>query len=310
LSPANTGAGRVLVVGDVMIDIIARSEGPLVSGSDRRARILMRQGGSGANQAVWLAHYGVAVDFVGRVGAGDLAAQKAIFRRAGVTPWLIGDAQYETGRLIALIDRDGERSFLTDRAANEALEHRDITRAPIETAALMHLSGYSFFAPKPRAAVAAAMARAKALGIPVSIDPASAGFLREVGAEQFVAWTAGAGLIFPNRDEAEALTGSGDEEEQLRRLAALYPIVVIKRGAKGAQMAEGEVRWSLPAASCQALDTTGAGDAFVAAFLAERLRGSLPEHCLAQAIAAGSLATQSPGGRPAPPGLTGADNPA
>ena len=134
-------AGRVLVVGDVMIDVIVRAEGPPVAGSDRRARIEMRQGGSGANQAVWLAHFGAEVDFVGRVGACDAPDQEAIFRRAGVTPWLTGDPHRQTGRLVALIDATGERSFLTDRAANEALGYADIARAPIDAARLIHLSG-------------------------------------------------------------------------------------------------------------------------------------------------------------------------
>jgi sugar/nucleoside kinase (ribokinase family) len=293
-----SAAGRVLVVGDIMIDILVRAEGALVKGSDRRARIVLRQGGSAANQAVWLAHFGVGVDFVGRVGAADLAAQQALLRARGVTPWLAGDAERETGRLIALIDPDGERSFLTDRSANEELSLEDIAKAPVDEARAIHLSGYSFFAPTPRAAAIATMARAKASGIPVSIDPASASFLQEVGPQQFLSWTAGANMIFPNEDEAAILTGAGDAAEQMRLLAALYPVVAIKRGANGAQLAVGQKRWSLPAQAFHAVDTTGAGDAFIASFLANWLRGSGPERCLAEAIAAGSLATRTEGGRP------------
>jgi sugar/nucleoside kinase (ribokinase family) len=300
VNAATTNAARVLVVGDIMIDILVRSDGPLVAGSDRSARIFVRQGGSAANQAIWLARQGVAVDFVARVGAGDLAAQEEAFQRDGVKPWLVGDPRRETGRLIALIDANGERSFLTDRGANEALCIEDIARAPIEGAALIHLSGYSFFAQAPRAAVTAAMAKAKSLGAPVSIDPASAGFLREAGPQKFLEWTAGAHIVFPNADEAAALTGSTDAEAQLRLLAALYPMVVIKRGAAGAQLAVGDARWTLKAPPGEAIDTTGAGDAFVAAFLANWLRGSGPDLCLAGAIAAGSLATRSLGGRPTP----------
>jgi len=292
-------AGRVLVVGDVIIDLIVRAEGPPVPGSDRRARIEMRQGGSGANQAVWLAHFGAEVDFVGRVGAGDALEQEAIFRRAGVTPWLARDPDRQTGRLVALIDASGERSFLTDRAANEALEYPDIARAPVDAARLIHLSGYSFFAPGPREAVLATMARAAANHIPVSVDPASVSFLRETGVARFLASTAGARIIFPNADEAEALTGASDEDEQMRRLAALYPIAVVKRGARGAEMAEGDRRWRVAAEAVEALDATGAGDAFVGAFLACWLRGGERQRCLAEAVAAGSLATCSLGGRPA-----------
>ena len=102
---------------------------------------------------------------------------------------------HETGRLIALIDPDGERSFLTDRGANEALEAADIPDALIEGAALIHLSGYSFFAPSPRAAVLDVMRRAG--DKPISVDPASAEFLRELGADNFLSLDARRGNPVP-----------------------------------------------------------------------------------------------------------------
>ena len=115
---------RILVIGDVMTDIIVRPEGPLARGSDRRASIAFLPGGSAANQAAWLASFGVGVDFVGRVGAADVQSETARLKAVGVTPWLAGDAERPTGRLIALIDASGERSFLTDRGANDALRSR------------------------------------------------------------------------------------------------------------------------------------------------------------------------------------------
>ena len=103
---------------------------------------------------------------------------------------------------------------------------------------------------------------------PISIDPASAEFLREVGADKFLAWTRGAAILFPNEEEAAILAGSVDPETQCARLAARYPLVVIKRGAAGCEAAAGEKRWRVNAPKTEAIDTTGAGDAFVAAFLA------------------------------------------
>ena len=63
-----------------------------------------RPGGSGANQAVWLAHFGVAVDFVARIGAADRRRETARLAGAGGTSHLVGDARLETGRLVALVD--------------------------------------------------------------------------------------------------------------------------------------------------------------------------------------------------------------
>jgi sugar/nucleoside kinase (ribokinase family) len=287
---------RILVIGDVMTDVIVRPEGPIARGSDRRASITVQPGGSAANQAAWLASFGVSVDFVARVGAADLESETERLKAIGVTPHLVSDPIHETGRLIALIDAGGERSFLTDRGANEGLEARDIPDALIASASHINLSGYSFFAPSPRAAVLDVMRRAGEKS--VSIDPASAEFLREVGADNFLAWTQGATILFPNEEEAAILAGSDDLETQCARLASRYPLVVIKRGAAGAEAANGERRWRVDAPRIEAVDTTGAGDAFVAGFLAARITGADIQLALERAAAAGAAASTIVGGRP------------
>jgi sugar/nucleoside kinase (ribokinase family) len=292
----NRANPRILLIGDVMTDVIVRPEGPMAKGSDRRATIAVEPGGSAANQAAWLASFGVAVDFDARVGSSDVNAEAARLNQAGVTPHLIGDSERPTGKLVALIDPNGERSFFTDRGANDTLCPADIPDELIAGAELIHLSGYSFFAPSPRAAVLDVMRRAGAT--PVSVDPASAEFLREVGPEAFLAWSKGAAILFPNEDEAAVLTGAGDPETQCARLAALYPLVVLKRGASGAVAAAGAARWRVAAPAIEVVDTTGAGDAFVAAFLAARLQGAEIEVALKRAVAAGSTATRFVGGRP------------
>ena len=291
-------APRALVIGDVMTDYIVRLEGPIAVGSDRRAAIARRPGGSAANQAAWLAHFGAGVDFVGRVGAADRQRESELLREAGVEPALAGDARLETGRLIALVDPDGERSFLTDRGANDGLVAADIPDALIDGAAIIHLSGYSFVAPSPRAAMIDVIARA--VGRPIGVDPASAEFLREIGVGNFLAWTRGATMLFPNSDEAAVLAETEDHEAQAAFLAARYPLVVIKRGARGCEAIEGERRWRVAAPPARALDSTGAGDAFVAGFLAARLKGEPIAACLQQAVTAGAAATEFIGARPEP----------
>jgi sugar/nucleoside kinase (ribokinase family) len=299
MTRAATAPPRILVVGDIMTDIVVRPEGPLARGSDRRAAITIRPGGSAANQAAWLAHFGVAVDLVARVGAADSEREAERLRRSGVTPYLAGDEARETGRLIVLIDPDGERSFLTDRGANLALSAADIPDAAIANARLILLSGYSFFAQGPREAAMNVIARARRT--PVAVDPASAEFLREAGRENFLAWTKGVAILFPNSEEAAVLTGSDDPAVQCASLAALYPLVVVKRGADGAQAARGEERWRVGAPQVAALDTTGAGDAFVAAFLAARLAGSEIEDAMRRAADAGATASTILGGQPPGP---------
>src|SRR5690606_21243171 len=123
------------------------------------------------------------------------------------------------------------------------------------------------------------------------VDPASVGFLREVGAENFLRWTQGFGAIFANGDEALALTGSSDPNLQVQTLGRVYERVVLKRGAAGAALGNRRgVTLSLPAPPSEVVDSTGAGDAFAAAFIAAEIAGRDGEACLRAGIEAGARA--------------------
>ena len=295
-------AADILVVGDVMTDVIVRPHGPPVRGSDRAATIREAPGGSGANQAAWLGHLGVRVAFAGRVGAADAAAQAAGLRAHGVVPRLAADADLPTGILVTLLDPDGERSFLSDRAANTALCAADLPACLLDGARLLHVSGYSLFSEGPRAAVLALCAAAGQRGTPVTLDAASAGFLAEAGASAFLGWTTGVETLFANADEAAALTGEADPACQLAALSRHFSVVVLKRGADGAMaLARGGAAVAVAAPVVAAVDTTGAGDAFLAGFLAARLRGVELAGCLAAGAALGARAATLLGGRPNQP---------
>lgn len=290
---------RVLVIGDVMTDVIVRPEGPIVIGSDRRAEIRNRPGGSGANQAVWLAAAGVEVVFAARVGAPDKPAYEDYFRGRGVMPVLAGDADLPSGVLVTLLDPSGERSFLTDRGANLNLGAEGFPEDLFAGVGLVVVSGYSFFADGPRAAVQAVLKLARARRIAIGIDPASVGFLQEVGPQTFRDWVGAADWLFANESEAELLTGKTDVEEQVRELGRQFTQVVIKRGRLGAVIGgAGGIAHSLPAPLVEVVDTTGAGDAFAGGFIAALMAGEGLDACLARGIAAGGRAVQFVGGQP------------
>ena len=86
----------------------------------------------------------------------------------------------------------------------------------------------------------------------------------------------------------------------MRAFGGALPLIVIKRGAAGSEAAQGSRRWRVAARPVEAIDTTGAGDAFVAAFLAARLSGADIEAALERAAAAGAAASTTLGGRPIP----------
>jgi len=289
----------VLVIGDVMTDIIVRPEGPIVIGSDRRAEIRNRPGGSGANQAVWLASAGAEVLFAARVGAVDRPMYENYFRGRGVVPALAGDNELPSGVLVTLIDPDGERSFLTDRGANLNLGADDLPESLLDGMGLVLVSGYSFFAPGPRAAVQKLLAAARLRGVAIAIDPASTGFLAEVGPSLFLDWVGQADWLFANESEAEMLSGQADVAAQMVALGRQFTHVVIKRGRLGAALGGRDgVAISRPAPLVAVVDTTGAGDAFAAGFVAGLLAGADPADCLEQGIAGGVRAVQFVGGQP------------
>ncbi|MBC7291537.1 MAG: hypothetical protein H5T83_09445, partial [Actinotalea sp.] len=294
--PASTARrGVVVVVGDVIDDVVVRPLGPVTHDSDTRAVIVRREGGSGANTACWMAWAGAPVTFVGRVAAADVERHAAAMAAFGVDARLVADADRETGRIIILVDPDGARTMFTDRGANLALTAEDVPPGLVEDAALVHLSGYSFVEPGVREAALAVLARARAAGVPVSVDPNSAAFLREVGPAEFLAWTAGADLCLPNLDEARVLTGVADAEDAAVALSSSYGMVVVTCGAAGAVVAAGgRVLGTVAEEPVAAVDSTGAGDSFGAGFLAAWTSG---EHDPLAAAHAGARLARGAVGR-------------
>lgn len=298
--------GALLVVGDVVTDVIARHRGPLAAGTDTAAVIRRLPGGAGANVACWAAHAGCAdVRLLGRVGADAAAWHERELAAAGVRPRLVVDREVATGTVICLVDAGAaaERTFLTDSGASLRLGPADWSDALLDGVTRLHLSGYLLFTESSRALAGTALAAARARGVPVSLDPASAGFLAELGVDRVLAFAEGLDVLLPSRDEACLLTGLPDPADAAAKLSRLVPLVVAKAGADGALVARsGAVPTWIPAVPAEPRDTTGAGDAFTGAFLAALLAGAAPEEAAARGCRAGAEAVGRAGGRPPRPG--------
>ena len=292
------------MVGDVINDILVETAGAVVDGADNRAVIRVRPGGSAANQAAWLGWLGVDVVFAGRAGALDVELHRRELARFGVRAHLAADPVAATGSIVVLVGADGERTMITDRGANLRLQPADVPAELLDGVDLLHLTGYSLVAPGPRAVVRQVMAEAVRREVPFGIDPGSAAFLRELAPGAFLEWTRGAALCFPNRDEAEVLAGGEAAESSAppalaAALAPYYGAVVVKLGASGAVVASrGGPVASFPAHPAVVRDTTGAGDAFCAGFLASWLRGQDMVAAVDAAAATAAIAVSTLGGRP------------
>ncbi|MFJ3964386.1 carbohydrate kinase family protein [Streptomyces sp. NPDC090036] len=298
-----TGPGALLVVGDVVTDVVAIHPDPLAPATDTAARIRTLPGGAGANAACWAARTGSAeVRLLARVGAESARWHERALVDAGVRPRLVVDAQEPTGTVVALVGKDAERTFLTDSGASLRLCPADWAPSLLDGAAHLHLSGYLFFADSSRELAMVALRAARTRGVPVSVDPASAGFLAALGPQRFLDAVAGAEILLPNEDEARLLAGLPEPAGVSRAAAELsrrVPLVVVTRGAAGALIAErGRITAEVEAEQAEAVDSTGAGDAFTGGFLAARLEGADPAEAARAGCRAAALAVTRPGGRP------------
>jgi sugar/nucleoside kinase (ribokinase family) len=304
----------VVLLGDVMTDLVARLEGPLVPASDSPAQITVEGGGAAANTASWLAGLGARAVLLGRIG--DDAAGRAAadgLRAAGVEVRLAVDPRLATGTVVVLVEPGGERTMVPDPGANAALAVRDLPADVFVPGTHLHLSGYTLLKPGSRDAGLAALRLAREAGMTTSIDAASVGPLATVGARRFLDRIDGVDILFANRQEAVFLTAvfltgtaaKTDAEAAARVLAERCALAVVKLGADGALAVGRALKEAkdepivadayehVDAVALDpdaALDSTGAGDAFAAGFLYGSLTG-LP---LADALRAGcSLAARA-----------------
>ncbi len=258
---------RILVVGDVVDDIVVRPLGSVNAASDTEAEIRRTAGGSAANVAAWLGHLGADARFVGRAGVEGAARHRAALTAYGVDARVTPDPDAETATIVLNLDPLGERTMFVDRAANARLSPADLPTAALDGVGWLHLTGYSFFDDAVRPAVLDLLARARAAGCGVSVDPSSAGFLERCGADAFLGWVADVDLLLPNLLEGRFLTGLQEPDAIVSTLAERFPAVVLTLGAAGAVLTDAGGTSRVTAAPGDLLDTTGAGDAFAAGFL-------------------------------------------
>ena len=296
---------RIVVFGDVIDDIVVRPLGPVRADTDTPAAIRQRPGGSAANVAAWLGSLDLAVDFIGRVGAADLDRHERHLARQGVRACLIADDELPTGTIVVLVDEQNRRTMLTERGANIRLTPDDIADGTLDGAAAVYFTGYSVFsgdtnADASPASFQALIERCVKRGVPVVVDPGSAGFLEDFGTDRFLAAVAGASVLLPNLKEGRALTGLEDPLAVTLRLAADFLVVALTLGADGIVVAgPGLVPTLVPVLAVARTDTTGAGDAFSAGFLACWLDGGDVRSAADAGAALAARAITIVGGRPA-----------
>ena len=290
---------QLVCVGDLMLDILVtapRLRDGMAGG------IYVRPGGSAANVAAWAAQAGLRSAWLGSAGEGP-AAELLLedLRRHGVDPLPNLVPGCETSVVISRIGRNANRVMQSARwVANEGVLDEQIEA--IAGTEAVHLTGYLLASKTGRQSAEQILSAAQATGSLISFDPSDISVIRDAGVPfiRRLLRRFRVGVIFANAAEARELTGEADAKRAGARLAGWAGVAVVKLGGRGSIVFEPEPR-PIPAKRVKALDTTGAGDAYAGAWLANYLSSRDAFSAAVAATEAAGKAIQLIGGRPSAP---------
>jgi 2-dehydro-3-deoxygluconokinase len=290
-------SGGLVTTGETMGLVVQATPGASRNGEPMCFGI----GGSESNVAIGVRRLGVPATWIGRVG--DDPAGALILRelRAEQVETIAPVDPAPTGLMIRWRPTalHGRVEYHRRGSAGAHLRAADIPDDVVAGAAAFHATGITLaLGADPAAAVTHGMAVARAAGVPVSFD---LNFRRALWTEAdarpaLTAAVRQADLVFAGAEEAAIVTGSTEPLGAALALEALGPRqVLIKLGAAGCLARIDGTTHELPARPVTVLDTVGAGDAFVAGYLADLITGAPPAQRLGTAVAAGAWAVTAAG---------------
>ncbi len=291
---------RLVVLGGLNMDLIVQVQRLPKPGETVAGDSLMRApGGKGANQAVAAARLGAAVTMVGRVGRDSFGGElKRGLREEGVLTRAVRvSAERSTGAALIEVDEHGENSIAVATGANALVMADDLPPRAIRSAdAIMA----ALEVPLETIVDAFRLARSAGVRTVLNVAPAQRvpGPLVEL-----------TDVVICNEHELAVLLGSpvgvGEEAPAARALRAFAAqLIVVTLGERGALASGGDQTFEQPAFPVRSIDSTGAGDAFVAGFVCGRWWSDGVAAALRLGCAAGALATTTSGAQPAMPRLS------
>jgi ribokinase len=288
----------IVVIGSLNADLVVRTPhfpkpGETIQGED----LATIPGGKGANQAVAAARLGAKVAMIGRVGADAFGATLIEnLRQNNVdTRRVQRDGSAATGTAIILVDSNGENSIVLSPGANGRVAASDIGAGALTGTQLVLLQFEI-----PMEAVLYSAKLAKERRIKVILNPAPA---REVPDEL---WKL-VDYVLPNETELGLLSGKPTGDKASLEAATHVLIgrgaanVIVTLGEKGALIASRSSKKYVPSYRVKAVDTTGAGDAFIGGLAFSLIQGKSLTDAVKYACACGALAVTRFGAQPSLP---------
>jgi fructokinase len=284
----------ILGIGNAIVDVVARADDAFLSRHDMRkgAMILVdaaqaeaiyaampageeSSGGSVANTCAVAAALGARVAYFGKVADDQLGGVfRHDMRATGVhfpsAPLLNGTP---TARCLILVTPDGQRTMNTYLGACVALDESDVDEAVVAQAAVTYLEGYLFDPPAAQAAFRKAAAAAHAAGRQVALSLSDA-FCVDRHRAAFRALVAGhVDILFANQVEITSLYEENTFEAAAEAARRDVALAALTRSEAGSVILRGAETVEIAAEPTHVVDTTGAGDAYAAGFLAGYTNG-------------------------------------
>lgn len=220
-------------------------------------------GGSASNTIIGLAALGIKTGFIGRIGNdeyGQLYKEDLI--KHGVTPHLT-EVNETSGVASTFISDDGERTFGTYLGAAALLTPEDLSPEIFKGYDLFYIEGYLV---QSHALIARAVKLAKEAGLKVAIDMASFNIVEQNLDFLSTIIPLYVDILFANEEEAFALTKL-PAEEAVTKLHEIVNLVIVKTGAQGSWIQQGDYKIRVKANNVKCVDATGAGDLYAAGFI-------------------------------------------
>jgi ribokinase len=277
----------IVSIGDLVLDISIVPAGALRVDDDTPATITIGGGGQAANFCAWTAALGEPARLVTRIGDDESGRRLvADLEARGVEVKAVW-APEPTGAIAVLIGTDGRRTMATQRGASVGLSPDDLEESWFRDARLLHVPAYSLFIEPLAGATRAAIRVVRDAGGMLAVDLSSAAGLQAYGPARmaYVLARLTPEVLFATEAEAATLAVP---------LESLAQVPVLKLGASGCRVFGRDVA----APSVGAIDPTGAGDAFAAAFCTAWLHGATPIEAAERAVEAASQSVSLVGARP------------
>ena len=273
ISPSgNSGHGKILCIGEALIDMICVDKGKSLSEGNN---FLKKAGGAPTNVAAAIAALGGQVELAAKVGVDPFGKHLVeVMEDFGVgTRWLMQDENHFTTFAFVSLMENGERDFYFNRGADGQLSHADIDAIDVKEFSIIHFGSATGFLPGPlQEAYKSLLQKAIEKNIFISFDPNYRNLLFQNNQTSFIqqSWTFLNSCTFFKVSDEEALMLTGKPtimEAATHFLQKTKAVFAITLGKEGTLLGLNGSTTKISSIPVKAIDTTGAGDAFVGAVL-------------------------------------------